>query len=170
VDRGGEAGPPSADELLAGNRAFAADFPHAALGRPPARAVAILTCMDARIDPLALLGLELGDAGVVRNAGGVVTDDVVRSLAVAHALLGVEEVHVIGHTDCGLTSFTEEEIGDRVRARTGTDPAGLEFGATRDVDGLVREGVRRLETSPILRVAASGWVYDVKTGALRQVT
>jgi carbonic anhydrase len=153
------------DELLRASRSYAETFDQGGLERAPRRGIAILTCMDARIDPLRLFGLERGDAAILRNAGARVTDDVLRSLVVAYALLGVREVFVVGHTDCGLAGTTDEEI----RAGLGEEAAGIEFLAFADLDESVRHGVARIEGSPLLDVAASGFVYDVATGALREV-
>ena len=133
----------------------------------PRRGVVIVTCKDARIDPLALLGLELGDAHVIRNGGGIVTDDVLRSLAISHHLLGTREARVVGHTACGMTTFTNEEL----RARIGPAAASVDFLPFTDVDERVRESVRAIGESPLLpdSFAASGFVYELETGRLRPV-
>ncbi|MQA75055.1 MAG: carbonic anhydrase, partial [Solirubrobacterales bacterium] len=110
------------DELLANAAAHAARFDHAGLPMPPGRKVAVLACMDARLNPYAILGLSEGDAHVIRNAGGVVTDDALRSLAISQNLLGTEEIVLIHHTDCGMLTFTDEELAERLEAETGERP------------------------------------------------
>jgi carbonic anhydrase len=146
------------DDLLRNAEGHRADGDLAA---PPALKLAIVTCMDARIDPAALLGLRPGDAHVIRNAGGVVTDDVLRSLTLSQALLGTREVMVIQHTSCGLNG-DEDELRASVREATGEDPGHLH--AFTDVEESVRASVRRLGEG------ARGFVYEVETGRLREVT
>ncbi len=158
------------DELLAANARFAAGFAHGGLPRPPAERLAVVTCMDARIDAAHLLGLEPGDANVIRNAGARVTADVLRSLVVARWLLGVREVLVIGHTDCGLEGVSNAELSTRLRAEAGIDASDIDFHPFDDLDESVHEGVRRIAASPLLEdVEASGWIYDVETGRVREV-
>jgi carbonic anhydrase len=154
------------DDLVAANTRYAGRFAHGELPRAPRLGLVVVTCMDARIDPLALLGLELGDANVLRNAGGLVTDDVLRSLALSHAVLGTREAVVVGHTECGLHGATNEELRDLVGA--GED---LDFLPFADLDESVRAGVRRIEASPLLPAsfAARGYVYDVGSGRLRNL-
>jgi carbonic anhydrase len=160
-----------ADEFLRNNRDFAASFDR--LGIPtaqPAMKVVVVTCMDARLDPARALGIEPGDAHVLRNAGGVVTDDVIRSLAVSQRLLGTEEIVLVHHTDCGMERYTDEEVQERLEVEAGTRaPFALEFFA--DVDASVRESVARIEASPFVahKDAIRGFVYDVRTGKLREV-
>jgi carbonic anhydrase len=127
-----------------------------------------VTCIDARLDPLEMLDLDVGDAHVMRNAGGIVTEDVLRSLAISHHLLGTVEAHVIGHTECGLTAITNEEL----RALIGPFAAGVDFLPFIDVDSRVRESVRAIFGSPLLPSSfrARGSVYDVATGELRLIT
>jgi carbonic anhydrase len=152
-----------AAEILAANARFAESFRAGELPRAPRRRVAIVTCMDARMDPLALLGFELGDANVLRNAGGVVTDDVLRSLAISHAVLGTREAMVVGHTECGLQGVTNDEIHAALGSPAGADVDFLPFA---DLDEAVRAGVRRIEASPLLpgAFAVRGYVYDVRSG------
>ncbi|HXF97526.1 MAG TPA: carbonic anhydrase [Gaiellaceae bacterium] len=158
---------PQPEEVLAANERFARAFPYGALAREPARGVAVLTCMDARIEPLRALGLEVGDAAVLRNAGAVVTEDVMRSLAVASALLGVRGLLVVGHTRCGLEGLEREELA----ARLGAAGRALDPLAFADVTESVRAGVARVRSSPLLagRLEAAGFVYEVETGRLRHV-
>ena len=152
------------------NAEYAARFQHRDLERPPAKHLAVVTCIDGRIDPLRLLGLALGDANVLRNAGAIVTDDVVRSLVVSRSLLGMREVFVVGHTDCGLERVTNDEVWARVRAEADVEAPAIDFRPFADVEESVRAGVRTIETSRQLRgVEASGWIYDVRTGRLREV-
>ncbi len=155
------------DEVRAANARYAAQFDKGELAMPPARRFAVVTCMDARLDPARFLGLEEGGAHVIRNAGGVVSDDALRSLVISHHLLGTQEAIVIGHTDCGMLTFTNEDL----RERLGPDAAGIDFLPFPDVEARVRESVRAIRDSPLLPdgFGASGFVYDVGTGALREV-
>jgi carbonic anhydrase len=156
------------DEVVAANRRFAQDFRLAHLPRSPRRGLAVVTCMDARIAPIESLGLEVGDANVLRNAGAVVTPDVLRSLAIARAALGVDRAYVIGHTDCGLEGWRNEAL----RARVGAAAADLDFLAFDRVEESVRASVLEIRRSPLLPASfrARGWVYDVRTGRLNEVT
>jgi carbonic anhydrase len=158
------------DDALERNRHFAREFYRSSMPAKPARKVVVVTCMDARIDPYAALGLLPGDAHVLSNAGGVVTDDVIRSLVVSQRLLGTEEVMVIHHTDCGMTSFTDDELADRLEKETGSRPP-YEFHAIADVDASVREDVARVKAEPFLvhRDRVRGFVYDVATGRVSEV-
>lgn len=159
------------DELLERNRRSAESFDAGDLPAPPATEVAVVACMDARLDPARALGLELGDAHVIRNAGGRATEDVLRSLVVSSHLLGTREFAVIHHTDCGMATFTDEELRERIRRETGADAAGVDFLPFSDLDESVREDVRRIRSSPLLPqgVTVRGFVYDVRTGLLREV-
>lgn len=152
------------DEVLAGNARYATTFALGHLPREPRRRLAIVTCMDARIDPLAILGLELGDAHVLRNAGGIVTDDVLRSLAISHAVLGTEEALVVGHTGCGMEGASNEAL----RALVGAG-AEVDFLPFPEVEEAVRKSVRRIRASELVPATfrASGYVYDVRSGVLR---
>lgn len=158
------------EELLAANERFAAGFAAGDLGGRPQRRVAIVTCMDARLDPARALGLELGDANVIRNAGAVVSDDVLRSLVFSHWLLGAEEALVIGHTDCGVAKVTDDQVRAQLAAG-GVNAQGVDFRTFGDVEENVRVGVRRIRDSRLLpdSFAAAGYVYDVTTGRLRGV-
>jgi carbonic anhydrase len=161
----------TAARLLAANERYAAGFAAGDLARPPSGRLVVLTCMDARIDPVAALGLELGEAHVLRNAGAIATDDVIRSLAVSTRLLGTREVAVIGHTDCGMADYTNEQIQDRLAAE-GVDAAGIDFQPFADVEESVRETVARIRRSPLVAegLEAHGFLYDVATGRLRPLT
>jgi carbonic anhydrase len=158
------------DELLANAESYAASFDKGTLPLPPARKVAVLACMDARLNPYGLLGLSEGDAHVIRNAGGVVTDDEIRSLAISQRLLGTEEVILIHHTDCGMLTFTDDEFKRSVQDDVGIKPewAAEAFG---DLDEDVRQSIARIEASPFIpHKNVRGFVYDVQTGGLREVT
>lgn len=158
------------DELLRNNTAYAATFAHGDLRAAPRKPLAVLTCMDARIDPHRMLGLAEGDAHVIRNAGGVANDDAIRSLVVSQRKLGTREVIVILHTDCGMRTFAEDAFVEELEAETGVRPQ-WETTAFHEIDADVRRAVDRLRTSPFLphRDAVRGFVYEVETGRLREV-
>ena len=140
-----------------------------AVGAAPARKTAVVTCMDARIDPLAALGLQLGDAHVLRNAGGIVTDDVVRSLIISQRLLGTEEIVVMQHTDCGMLTFRDEELKTAIERETGRRPP-YDMGAFADLESSVRNSMEKLRSSPFLRnKRIRGCIVDVHTGRVREV-
>lgn len=155
------------EEVLAANERYAAAFDRGGLPAPPARRFAVVTCMDARLDPARFLGLEEGDAHVIRNAGGVVNDDAIRSLVISHHLLGTQEALVIGHRGCGMTSFTNADL----RERLGPAAEGIDFGPFADVAKRVRESVEAIRRTPLLpdSFGATGFVYDVETGRLERV-
>ncbi len=156
------------DEVIAANRSYAESFQPGDLSMSPERRLVVVTCMDARIDPARSLGLAEGDAHVLRNAGGLVTDDVLRSLVISRTLLETEEAFVIGHSDCGMRTFSNDDLHTRLRAETGADATQIDFEPFRDVEASVREGVRKIEESPFLPgFRASGWIFDVETGRLR---
>ena len=149
-------------EVRSANEEYASEFDKAQLPMPPGRKFAVVTCMDARLDPAKFLGLEEGDAHVIRNAGGIVTDDALRSLVISHNLLGTEDVLVIAHTDCGMLTFSNEELQEQL----GTD---IEFHPFSDLDESVRASVKRVQESPICSGSVHGFVYEVETGRLREV-
>jgi carbonic anhydrase len=159
------------DELLANAEAYAARFDMGDLPMPPAKRLAIVACMDARLDPQRLLGLQEGDAHVIRNAGGVITDDAIRSLAISQRLLGTEEIILIHHTDCGMLTFTDDEFRRTVQADTGIKPewAAESFS---DLDEDVLQSIARINASPFIprKDSVRGFVYDVASGRLREVT
>jgi carbonic anhydrase len=159
------------DELLANNERYAAGFDKADLPLPPARNVAVVTCMDARLSPYVMLGLQEGDAHIIRNAGGVVTDDEIRSLAISQRLLGTEEIMVIHHTDCGMLTFKDDDFKEQIQADTGIKPT-WSAEAFSDLDEDVRQSVARIEASPFIprKDSVRGFVYDVDTGRLREVS
>jgi carbonic anhydrase len=157
------------DELVANAEAYANSFDKGDLPLPPARKIAVLACMDARLNPYGLLGLKEGDAHVIRNAGGVVTDDEIRSLAISQRLLGTEEIVLIHHTDCGMLTFTDDEFKRSVQDDVGIkhEWAAEAFG---DLDEDVRQSIARIEASPFIpHKNVRGFVYDVHSGALREV-
>jgi carbonic anhydrase len=158
------------DELLANAENYAASFTKGQLPLPPARKVAVLACMDARLNPYGLLGLQEGDAHVIRNAGGVVTDDEIRSLAISQRLLGTEEIILIHHTDCGMLTFTDDEFKRSVQDDVGIKPEWAAE-AFPDLDEDVRQSIARIKSSPFIpRKNVRGFVYDVHSGALREVS
>jgi carbonic anhydrase len=158
------------DELLKNAEAYAASFDKGHLPLPPARKVAVLACMDARLNPYGVLGLNEGDAHVIRNAGGVVTDDEIRSLAISQRLLGTEEIVLIHHTDCGMLTFTDDEFKRSIQDETGVKP---EWAAETfaDLDEDVKQSIARITTSPFIPHTdqVRGFVFDVTTGKLREV-
>jgi carbonic anhydrase len=159
------------DQMLAANARYADTFDKGDLTAAPRKRVAIVSCMDARIRVHALLGIEEGDAHVIRNAGGVVTDDTIRSLAISQRLLGSTTVMVIQHTSCGMKDLDEDSFRATLREDTGEDP-GWEIGGFHDLEDSVRHSVERLRTTPYLinRDVIRGFVYDVETGRLREVS
>ena len=159
------------DELLQNAARYAEAFDKGHLPPDPARKVAVVACMDARLDVYAILGLEEGDAHVIRNAGGVITDDEIRSLAISQRLLGTEEVMLIHHTDCGMLTISEDEFKRQVREETGVTP-DWPVESFEDLDEDVRQSIGRVEASPFIphKHSVRGFVYDVDTGRLREVT
>ena len=158
------------DDLLQNASAYAESFDKADLPMPPGRKVAVLACMDARLNPYGLLGLQEGDAHVIRNAGGVVTDDEIRSLAISQRLLGTEEIILIHHTDCGMLTFTDDAFKADIEADTGIKP-GWAAETFSDLEGDVRQSLARIQASPFIPKKGSvrGFVYEVETGKLREV-
>jgi carbonic anhydrase len=157
-------------QLLRNNESYAAGFAEGGKAGAPAKKVAIVTCMDARLDPAKALGIELGDAHVIRNAGGVVTDDVIRSLAISQHELGTEEILVMHHTKCGMMTFTDEEFATRLERAAGSRPQ-WDAHSFADLEQDVRDGVRKITESPFIPSTnqVRGFVYDVDTGAVREV-
>ncbi|MFZ5439537.1 MAG: beta-class carbonic anhydrase [Myxococcota bacterium] len=158
------------DELVAANAGYAKDFTAGALPLPPARKVALVVCMDARIDPAKALGLKEGDAHVIRNAGGRFAD-ALRSLAISQTLLGTEEVAFVHHTDCGMLTFTDETIRKALRERLSADADHLAFLPFADLEESVRADLRAYRASPLVRqdIPVRGFIYDVKSGTVREV-
>jgi carbonic anhydrase len=162
---------PTIDELVDNAKTYASRFDRGELPLPPAKRVAIVACMDARLNPYGLLGLHEGDAHVIRNAGGVVTDDEIRSLAISQRLLGTEEIMLIHHTDCGMLTFADDDFRRQVQEETGIKP---EWAAEtfNDLDEDVRQSIARIKASPFIprKDQVRGFVYDVHSGELREVT
>jgi len=158
------------DELLRNNEAYVQGFDLGGLPIPPAKKLAVVTCMDARVRPHVLLGLHEGDAHVIRNAGGVVTDDEIRSLAISQRLLGTEEIMVIHHTDCGMLTFTDDDFRRQIQEETGIKPP-WPAEAFADLEEDVRQSVARIVTNPFIpkKDSVRGFVYEVETGRLREV-
>jgi carbonic anhydrase len=158
------------DELLENAEKHAEGFDKGNLPMPPAKKVAIVACMDARVNPYPIFGLELGDAHVIRNAGGVVTDDEIRSLAISQRLLGTEEIVLMHHTDCGMLTFDDEEFRRQIQEDTGLKPAWSPE-AFDDLEADVRQSIKRIESSPFIphKDSIRGFIYEVETGRLREV-
>ena len=159
------------DELLRNAESYAEGFDKGDLPMPPGRKVAIVACMDARLNPYGLLGLQEGDAHVISNAGGVITDDEIRSLAISQRLLGTEEIVLIHHTDCGMLTFTDEEFRRSIQDETGIKPEWASE-AFSDLDEDLRQSLARIKASPFIpnKDSVRGFVYEVETGRLREVT
>ena len=161
----------STDDMIANNAAYVDSFDKGDLPLPPATKTAIVACMDARLNVYGALGLSEGDAHVIRNAGGVVTDDAIRSLAISQRLLGTEEIILIHHTGCGMLTFTDDEFKRSIEEDTGIRPewAAEAFG---DLDSDVRQSIARIQASPFIprKDAVRGFVYEVETGRLREVS
>ena len=159
------------DELLTNASAYGESFTSGDLPLPPAKRVAVVACMDARLNPYGLLGLHEGDAHVIRNAGGVITDDEIRSLAISQRLLGTEEIMLIHHTDCGMLTFSDDEFRRQVQEETGVKPEWAAE-AFDDLEEDVRQSIARIKASPFIpkKDAVRGFVYEVESGQLREVT
>ena len=155
------------DEVTQANESYASEFAKGTLPAPPGRKFAVVTCMDARLDPARFLGLEEGDAHVIRNAGGLVNDETIRSLVISHHLLGTEEAVVIGHSGCGMLTFTNADLHEKL----GPDSESIDFQPFPDVVERVRQSVERIRNHPLLpdTFAASGFVYEVETGRIEPV-
>ena len=158
------------DELLQNNVAYAESFDKGDLPLPPARGVAVVACMDARLDVHKILGLEEGDAHVIRNAGGVITDDEIRSLTISQRLLGTREIVLIHHTDCGMLTFTDDEFRQQIHEEAGIKPH-FPMESFSDLEGDVRQSIARIQASPFIphKESVRGFIYEVETGRLREV-
>ena len=157
--------------MLTANQEFQQTFREGDKPMPPARKVAIITCMDARIHPEKALGLEIGDAHMIRNAGGRASDDALRSLVISSRLLGTAEFAVIHHTDCGMLTFTNDHLRAKLRDETGADASHIDFLPFGDLEQSVRDDVSAILASPFIddSIPVSGYIYDVKTGAVTRV-
>jgi carbonic anhydrase len=160
----------STDEMLKNNEQYAASFDKADLPIPPSKGVAVVACMDARLNVYGILGLNEGDAHVIRNAGGVITDDEIRSLAISQRLLGTSEIILVHHTDCGMLTFTDDGFKASIQEETGLKPA-WSAEAFGDLDTDVRQSIARIKASPFIpkKDSVRGFVFDVATGKLNEV-
>ena len=159
------------DDLLENNTGYAASFDQGDAPLPPALGLAVVACMDARLDTHALLGIGVGDAHVIRNAGGVVTDDAIRSLTISQRLLGTTSIMLIHHTDCGMLTFRDDDVKDAIAADTGIRPS-FAMEAFPDLDGDIRQSIARIKASPFIPNTddVRGFVYDCATGKLNEVS
>ncbi|MFN8473289.1 MAG: carbonic anhydrase [Anaerolineae bacterium] len=159
------------DQFLAANQPYADTFEHGDLPMPPARQVAVLTCMDARLHPEKFLGLDVGDAHMIRNAGGRASDDAIRSLAISQRLLGTSEIVVIHHTDCGMLTFKNEDLAAKIHEDLGVDASDHDFLPFSDLEQSVRDDVQILRQSPLIPndIPIHGAIYDVRTGELSEI-
>jgi carbonic anhydrase len=162
---------PITESLIRNNQEFARTFDKGGLPMPPAKHLAVLACMDARLDVHNILGLEEGDAHIIRNAGGVATDDAIRSLVISQRLLGTEEIILIHHTDCGMLTFKDDDLKGAIESEVGIRPH-FALEAFGDVEADVRQSVGRIKASPFIphKSSVRGFIYDVKTGRLNEVT
>jgi carbonic anhydrase len=158
------------DDLLKNNERYRKSFSKGHLPMPPSRGLAVLACMDARLDVHKILGLEEGDAHIIRNAGGVATDDAIRSLAISQRLLNTKEIVLIHHTDCGMLTFTDDEVKRQIQAETGVRPH-FALEAFTDLEEDVRESIARIKLSPFIphKEGIRGFIYDVTTAELNEV-
>ena len=159
------------DEFLANNETYAETFDKGSLPMPPAKQIALVVCMDARLETGALLRLAEGDAHVIRNAGGVVTDDVIRSFTISQRLLGTREIMLIHHTDCGMLTFKDDDVNQQILDETGIKPQ-FAMEAFDDLDADVRQSIARIKANPYIphKEQVRGFVYEVESGQLREVT
>ncbi len=159
------------DELVSNNQAYAEGFDKGDLPMPPGKHVAVVACMDARLNVYRMLGLQEGDAHVIRNAGGVVTDDAIRSLVISQRLLDTREVILIHHTDCGMLTFKDDEVKQQIEAEVGIKPE-FAMEAFSDLERDVRQSIGRIEASPFVpnKDSVRGFIYEVETGRLREVS
>ncbi len=157
------------DDVLRGNARYAEGFTGGVGHAPPAMHLAVVACMDARLNVHELLGIGVGDAHVIRNAGGEITDDAIRSLVISQRLLGTREIMLIHHTDCGMTSFRDDDLKDAIQAETGLRPS-FAFEAFGDLEGDVRQSAARIQASPFIlhKDQVRGFVYDCATGKLNE--
>ena len=159
------------EELLQNNAAYAQTFEKGDLQLPPARGVAVVACMDARLDVHKILGLKEGDAHVIRNAGGFITDDEIRSLTISQRLLGTREIILIHHTDCGMLTFSDDELKAQIHEDVGLKPH-FSMESFSDLEEDVRQSIARIQASPFIphKQSVRGFIYEVETGRLREVS
>ncbi|MGH7801958.1 MAG: beta-class carbonic anhydrase [Thermodesulfobacteriota bacterium] len=161
------------NEVLKANQEYAKNFKLGHLPMPPANKLAVVTCMDARMTVSQLLGLKTGEAHIIRNAGGIVTEDALRSLIISHHLLGTQEFMIINHTDCGMLTFKDEELRKKLQETTGTAAvAPMHFHAFSSLEENVREQIQKVKSHPWVpkQIPVRGFIYDVKTGRLNEVS
>ena len=158
------------DELLRNNEEYASTFDKGDLPMPPGKQIAVVTCMDARLSPYVMLGLQEGDAHLIRNAGGVITDDEIRSLVISQRLLGTREIMLIQHTDCGMLTFSDDELKQQIHEEVGMKPH-FAMESFSDLDENLRQSIARIKSSPFIpnKESVRGFVYEVETGRLREV-
>lgn len=163
---------PVYQDALAANSEYASSFNLGHLPMPPGKKLAVVACMDARLTVEPMLGLSTGDAHIIRNAGGIVSDDALRSLIISHKLLGTETFLVINHSDCGMLTFTDDQLQQRLKDETGQDAGGIQFHSFKDLEQNVRNQVKKINDSPFLpeSIDVHGFVFDVKTGKLNEVS
>src|SRR5919106_2034089 len=159
------------DKLLTANEAYSKDFKLGDLAIPPSKKLAIIACMDARLTVENALGLSTGDAHIIRNAGGIATDDAIRSLLISHELLGTEEFLVINHTNCGMLTFTDKDLQQKLTKKYNLDASGLEFYSFPNLEDNVRDQVNKIKSTPFLpnAIPVYGLTYNVKTGKLKRI-
>jgi carbonic anhydrase len=159
------------DEIAAANERYASGFSKGHLPMPPGRKLAVVACMDARLDPAKALGLEEGDAHVIRNAGGRVSDDAIRSLVISQQLLGTNAIAIVHHTDCGMLTFTNEVLQGKVHDTFGVDVSTTDFLPFPDLEQSVRDDVARVRNSPIIpkEIPVVGYIYEVESGKLKEI-
>ena len=160
------------DEAIKASESHSRNFQHGDLPMPPARKLAVVACMDARLMPDRVLGLDIGDAHVIRNAGGIVTEDALRSLIISHHLLGTQEIIILNHTDCGMLTFKDEDLHARLQEQTGVAPsAPVHFHTFSDLEANVRQQIQRVKSHPWIPddIPVRGFIYDVRTGSLSEV-
>jgi carbonic anhydrase len=159
------------EHIVPANKQYAETFDRSKLAMPPAKKLAVVACMDARLTVEEVLGLKTGDAHIIRNAGGIVTDDVLRSLIISQRLLGTREILVINHTDCGMLTFKDEDLRQRLKQETGADASHLHFHAFPNLEENVRAQVKKIKDSPFILkdVPVHGLIYHVENGQLQEV-
>lgn len=159
------------ESLISQNKKYAENFTYGNLPPHPSKKIAVVTCMDARIHVIEVLGLKIGEAHIIRNAGGIVTDDALRSLIISHELLGTERVIIINHTECGMATFKDEDLQKRISEKYNLNASDIKFHSFSDLEENVKNQIKKIRTSVFLSNIASvhGFIYDIKTGKIREV-
>jgi carbonic anhydrase len=160
------------DQILMSNEKYSNDFKYATLSSSPARKLAVLACMDSRINVENVLGLNVGEAHIIRNAGGIATDDAIRSLIISHELLGTKEFIVLNHTDCGLLKFTDNDLQKQLTDKYNTDASEVKFHSFPNLEQNVRDQVKKIKSTPFFSpdISVFGFIYDVKTGKIIRIS